>query len=149
MAHVLIIGYGNPLRGDDGLGWVAARRIEKEFAGEEMRVITSHQLTPELALDVSQADLVLFIDASMVGTPGAFVCQPIAAAKSDQLAMTHHFEPANLFAFSQELYGGHANAFLLSIVGDCFDYVERLSPVVLDTIPELMRRVNELIQSVQ
>jgi len=29
MPHTLIIGYGNPLRGDDGFGWHAALRLRE------------------------------------------------------------------------------------------------------------------------
>ena len=45
----LIIGYGNPLRSDDGFGWHAGRLLAQALAGQEAEVITCHQLTPELA----------------------------------------------------------------------------------------------------
>ena len=37
-SRVLIIGYGNPLRGDDGIGWVAARKLGQRFE-DEPRVV--------------------------------------------------------------------------------------------------------------
>lgn len=30
----LILGLGNPILGDDGVGWVAARQVEEHFAGQ-------------------------------------------------------------------------------------------------------------------
>lgn len=59
----LVIGYGNTLRGDDGVGvWVADRLHEKRSAG--METLAVHQLTPELAMKILGADRVCFLDAS-------------------------------------------------------------------------------------
>ena len=47
--NTLIIGYGNPLRGDDGVGQAVARAFEAEAAIEGAEVVSCRQLTPELA----------------------------------------------------------------------------------------------------
>ena len=65
MARALIIGYGNPLRGDDGLGWRAAEQLAEIIPQSEAEVIACHQLTPELAEPISRARLVIFIDMSL------------------------------------------------------------------------------------
>ena len=62
--RTLIIGYGNPLRGDDGVGWEVASRLAATIPEEAAHIMTVHQLTPELAESVSEAELVIFIDAS-------------------------------------------------------------------------------------
>ena len=49
MRRVLIIGYGNPLRADDGVGWQAARRLAELRQDEFVETLALHQLTPELA----------------------------------------------------------------------------------------------------
>src|SRR5580704_15594719 len=51
--RTLVIGYGNPLRSDDALGWHASRLLAQALAGQEVDVITCHQLTPELAEPLS------------------------------------------------------------------------------------------------
>ena len=61
---VLVIGYGNALRTDDGIGWHVAERLADDARLDGVMVIQRHQLTPELALDISRADLVVLIDAS-------------------------------------------------------------------------------------
>jgi hydrogenase maturation protease len=63
MPRILIIGYGNPLKSDDGLGWHAAQELSRELTPPGVKVIRAHQLTPELAEEASTAELVLFIDA--------------------------------------------------------------------------------------
>jgi hydrogenase maturation protease len=49
MARVLIIGYGNPFRSDDGLGWQIANELSRTNRSAETEVLPCHQLTPELA----------------------------------------------------------------------------------------------------
>ena len=67
-SDLLVIGYGNELRGDDGVGPAAARAV----AGWNRPGIVAldvHQLTPELADDVGQAGYVVFVDAgATIGT---------------------------------------------------------------------------------
>jgi len=59
----LLIGYGNTLRSDDGAGQKIAN-IVSEWNLPQWRSLSVHQLTPELALDIAQADLVIFVDAT-------------------------------------------------------------------------------------
>ena len=68
--RTLIIGIGNPLRGDDGLGWDVAGELSSELRRDDVQVLATHQLTPELSDLVSRAELVLFIDATRSEDPG-------------------------------------------------------------------------------
>jgi Ni,Fe-hydrogenase maturation factor len=65
---LLVIGYGNALRGDDGAGPCAARLFGERCAARPgndgaPRVLVVHQLLPELVDDIAQAARVVFIDA--------------------------------------------------------------------------------------
>ena len=70
-AGVLVVGYGNPLRSDDGVGWRAAQLLATDPRLAGARVLARHQLVPELALDVSRAPLVVLVDAAADGDPGS------------------------------------------------------------------------------
>ena len=63
---VLILAYGNSLRRDDGAGFVLADVVDRMLseAGFEVERIDSHQLEPELAMDISgeKISAVLFMD---------------------------------------------------------------------------------------
>ena len=50
---VLVVGYGNALRTDDGVGWHAAERLADDPRLADATVIAVHQLTP----DCPSADL--------------------------------------------------------------------------------------------
>ena len=80
----LVIGIGNPLRGDDGVGPLLA-----EQAGGR----SVHQLTPELAAELAELEAVLFIDAWLApagGPPQLVELIPAGAGAPD----THRLEPA-------------------------------------------------------
>ena len=76
----LVVGYGNPLRGDDGLGWHAAAALAADPRLADTDVITRHQLTPELAEDIATARLAVLIDASLGDTPGCVSIREVAPA---------------------------------------------------------------------
>lgn len=64
MIEWLVIGYGNELRGDDGAGPCTARTVASwHLPG--MRALAIHQLTPELAAELGQAERVVFVDAAV------------------------------------------------------------------------------------
>lgn len=62
--YVLILAYGNPLRRDDGVGWVIGERLAEMLREDVADVRVLHQLTPELAEPISRAGAVIFIDAA-------------------------------------------------------------------------------------
>ena len=62
--NALIVGYGNPLRGDDGVGQAVAQAFAGENAIAGVDAIVCHQLTPELAEQFAAAARVVLIDAA-------------------------------------------------------------------------------------
>lgn len=136
---MLIVGYGNPLRADDGLGWRAAERL-RETAPPDTRVLTAHQLTPELAEDASRAELVIFIDAEEGGEPGSWRREEVVPDAAGQ-PFTHHVTPASLVAAAADLYGRAPRALLYTMAGESFEFREGLSPRVAAALPEMLEDV--------
>jgi len=150
MEKTLIIGYGNPLRGDDGLGWHAAQQLDMSIHIENVEIISCHQLTPELADPVSKADFVIFIDACWGDAPGKICCGPVEVGLSSHTdskhtTLSHYFDPPTLIALAQGLYGRRPEAFVLSVSSRSFGYGEGLSPSVMALLPKLLGYVGELI----
>ena len=144
MARVLVLGYGNPLRSDDGVGWHAAAQLCSSIAGPEVEILPCHQLTPELAERTKHADRVLFLDSARAGQGGEFHCEEISADAGSS-SFTHHLSPTQLLALARDLYGASPRAWLLTVVGCSFDAGETLSPEVELALPKLKTRVRELI----
>ncbi|MBK9166289.1 MAG: hydrogenase maturation protease [Bryobacterales bacterium] len=133
----LLIGYGNPLRQDDGVGVQAAYRL----AGEMSRTLAVHQLTPELAEAVSRAEVVLFVDASRSLGPGEFEVRAVEPSSED--VDSHHLTPGSLLALAHSLYGHAPAAFLFTMGGSQFGYGEELSPEVEEALPTLLGEIRK------
>jgi hydrogenase maturation protease len=142
--HVLVIGYGNPLRGDDGLGWAAAAALFRENKSPDVEVLPCHQLTPELASAMSGAEAVIFVDCAREGSPGDFRCVEIRP-EAGPGTFTHGLTPSTLLSLTCELFGVCPHVYMLSVCGRCFEAGETLSPDVAAGLPELKRVLSELI----
>jgi hydrogenase maturation protease len=140
---VLVIAWGNPLREDDAVAWhvlEGLRSLKPRPSLPPMKLRHAHQLAPEMAECVSQAQGVVFIDARRDGQPGEVRCEEIApAAGSNPLA--HSLSPQALLLFAEQLYGRAPKAVMLSIAGERFGMGEELSPVVRRALPRAIRAV--------
>jgi len=137
MSGALIIGYGNPLRGDDGLGWEVADRIARN-ADESMKVLATRQLTPELAEPISNADVVVFVDACYEGQPGRWRCERIRADTVIPQVFAHYLTPMSLLNYAAAIFDAKPAALLISVAADSFKYGETLSPKVAAVVPEIL-----------
>jgi len=148
--RTLIIGIGNPIRGDDGLGWKVAENLSRELACEPRRddvhVLATHQLTPELAELASRADHVLFIDAAQTGDPGTMTCRRMLPDAS-AVRQSHALSPAALLGMTEKLYGRSPAACLLTLAGDTFSIGESFSPAVSAALPALRAKIKRLVDS--
>lgn len=121
----LVIGIGNPLRGDDGVGaWLA-----EQVGGRSVQ-----QLTPELAEELAQRDAVLFIDAWCAPPGAAPHLRDLNPAGTG--ADSHRLEPEGLLAVSQALYGRVPAAQLLLVPAYAFAHGSALSASVQARLPE-------------
>jgi len=139
---ILLIGYGNPARADDGLGPALAEAIELKTI-PDVTVEADYQLTIEDSAQVAEHDIVIFTDASTNGPEpfsfeqieakesdatlrSAYSAEAAAKAGSDSLRSTrsfssHSIEPAAVLALAENLFGSKAKGFILGIRGYEFD----------------------------
>jgi len=142
---VLVIGYGNTLRTDDGVGRHAAERLADDPRLDGVRVLGRHQLTPELALDVSRAAMVVFVDASRRPAAGIFTVEPVERTGRQGAGWSHYLDPPSLLDLTDELYGRAPDAFLVSVGVGSVLLGDRMSPMVEASLPGLVDAVAELI----
>lgn len=139
MPRVLIIGYGNTLRGDDAFGPTVAELLLDRLHDPSVEILSLHQLTPELMEPLSRADLAIFIDAAASGEPGSLVERTIEASFSGP-AFTHHATPEALLAGARALYGRAPAAHMISAAGADFELGADLSPVVAGLVEDAVAR---------
>jgi hydrogenase maturation protease len=141
MDRVLLIAFGNPLRGDDGIAWRVAEEIRRTMPG--MAVLCVHQLTPELAEDASRAGRVIFIDAARNGEPGEIRCHTVPP-DDRSLNFSHSLAPSQVLTICKQLYGAEPRGLLVSITGECFAHGEALSPRVIDALSQTVTMIKKL-----
>ncbi len=122
--QLLIFGYGNPGRGDDGLGPAIAERIELlERPG--IVVETPMQLNLEDAALVAEAKSVLFIDAD-VSLQAPFALREAAPAGRIEFT-SHAMSPGALLAVCADYFAPPPPAWVLSVKGVEFGVGEGMS----------------------
>lgn len=126
VTDTLFIGYGNSLRGDDGVGLVVAQRLQG---------LAVHQLTPDLAEPISQAAKVIFIDADVTLPAGEVRRAPVVETQS---SIGHHCTPGELLVIARALYGQAPPAELISIGIESTEFRESLSAPVLAAAARLI-----------
>jgi hydrogenase maturation protease len=146
-AGVLVVGYGNPLCGDDGFGCSAARLLAADPRLEAAAVLTLHQLTPELAADIASASLVVLVDTSVVdGAPGSVAVRFIQPRQDSPLSWSHHLDPAALAGLAHALYDHVPPIVLISVAGAAFAHGDQLSPALQRVLPEVVDRVARVVE---
>ncbi|WP_298440124.1 hydrogenase maturation protease [Geobacter sp.] len=144
---VLLIGYGNVLRRDDGAG-VALAGIVARGAGSEVRVIETQQLLPELAAELAAPGVTgaIFCDARPAGPPdGEPVRLSRIAPAFGGSSLGHHLDPEALLALAEHLYGAAPPAWLVTVAGHDFGHGEGFSPEVRDALATAEEMVRALI----
>jgi hydrogenase maturation protease len=121
---LLVIGYGNTLRRDDGVG----PRVAEAVAARNLPGVSTlacHQLTPELADPISRAQTVVFVDAAAHATPPPKLAR-LTPADAVQL-MAHASSPEYLLALARVLFGHAPTAWMLALPAEDFAFGEELS----------------------
>ena len=124
---VLVIGYGNPQRGNDGVAWKvldSLRAAQPRPDAPPLRLKRVHQLAPDLAEAASRARAVIFVDARADAPAGTVSCEPVTPG-SGSASMTHSVSP---------------QAVVVTVGGVNFDHGEELSPEVRQAVPKAARR---------
>lgn len=124
--RVLLIGFGNPGRVDDGLGPAVAERVAAlDLPGVATESV--YQLSVEDSVEVARADVVVFADAT-VDPARAFDLVPVEPDPQPSFT-SHAVHPAGVLALAHAVHGARPDAWLLTVRGHDFDrFEEALSP---------------------
>ncbi len=134
---ILVIGYGNSLRQDDGAGLILAELIEQACHARHLPVkrICVHQLMPELALELAhnKVSAVIFADTRVASTTATEKPLPPVqisplAVDSNSPSVGHHLTPATLLIYANMLYHQQPPAWIATVPGFKFDHGEHFSP---------------------
>jgi hydrogenase maturation protease len=138
MARVLIIGYGNTLRGDDGAGVRAAEALTPLLP--ECRCFTAAQLSAEHAEDLANADLAILLDADVRAQTVTF--RTVEEGRGAGEPRSHSASPEFLLDLCRRVYGRVPERLVVAgIPAATFEFSEELTPRTSAAVDECVRRV--------
>jgi hydrogenase maturation protease len=139
--QLLVIGYGNTLRRDDGAGPAVAEHFAAlGIAGIE--VLTCPLLTPELAEAVAQSPRVVFVDASIEGSPTVQLRELVPATSSQ--IMAHAADPRTILALARDVYASTPRAWCVTIPAFDLGFGTECSDRAREGIAEAIRLIHQL-----
>lgn len=143
---LLIIGFGNPGRLDDGLGPAFAAAMEaRDLPG--VTVDSDYQLTVEDAVIVADHPVVLFADADVAGAEPFYIRSAEPAADSMTFS-THHISIEGVLALTRDMFHATPEAYVIGIRGYEFnEFGEWLSPKAQANLDAAIEHVTAAIES--
>jgi len=156
--RILILGFGNPDREDDGVAWHILRALalelglpapasyEDEFTVNDRLDFAFYlQLTPEMAEEIAAYERVCFVDAHMGNIPLPVQLIPVES-EFQRSPFTHHLTPQSLISMCETLYQRKPDAALLSVLGHRFLFTRELSPETAVLVPEAVNLIMEWLE---
>lgn len=144
MTRALVVGIGNPWRGDDGVGRAVVERLAAGGLPEGCAAMSVRLLTPELAEPLARAARVIFVDAAVDLPPGVVEASEVAPDRAARPA-SHACEPEALLALAGVAYAHAPRATLVRIGAARFDCPGDLSALVRGAVDEATRLVRRLV----
>ena len=129
MKKILIYGYGNPGRQDDGMGVLLADELEKwaeEKKYSNISFETNYQLNVEDAEIISDKDFVLFIDASMEQIEDIVYTKVTPDDSRIEFTM-HAVSVSFIVDICNKLFGKNPETYLLHIKGYEWELAEGIT----------------------
>jgi len=141
---ILLIGYGNPGRLDDGLGPALAAAVEKmNIPG--VTVDADYQLNVEDAKAVADHEVVIFADADVKG-PEPFSFKKLEPQRAVSFS-SHSVQPQALLALAEDLFQHRVPGYILGIRGYEFnEFGERLSEQAASNLDSAINYIEKVLR---
>jgi len=142
---ILVIGYGNDLRGDDAAGQRAAAEVGAwRLSG--VQVLTLHQLTPEVADSLASSAWAIFLDAHPVAHGSAVRVRRLRPAIGAP-HIAHTCDPQALLDLAQTAFGHAPEAWWVTIPAADFAFGAPLSRLTERGVADALAAVRRLLES--
>ncbi|MBF2062883.1 MAG: hydrogenase maturation protease [Calothrix sp. C42_A2020_038] len=144
MTNIVVIGYGNDLRCDDGIGQQVANKLHIS----NVKCLAVHQLTPELIETLNTADLAIFVDACLnpkKNSKNLNIQVRRLEPDHNKLIAGHITNPELLLSLTKAIYGHYPSALLVTVPGVNFELGENLSIVGEKGVVKALTTITQII----
>jgi hydrogenase maturation protease len=145
---ILIYGYGNPGRQDDGLGNLFVDEAQKWAEAEGLGYISfdsNYQLNIEDAAEIAEQDVVIFVDASIEDISD-FVLTELEPDAKVEFSM-HSVSPAFVVHLCKDIYPQTPKAYLLHLKGYVWEFKEGISEKAYGNFSKAFEYMKPLLKS--
>lgn len=145
MSNIIVYGYGNPGRYDDGIGPTIAEEIARwadENKLSNIHTDSNYQLNIEDADTIKDYDIVIFVDASIEPIEDFCLTE---VYPSDHVDFTMHaVSPSFVLDLCKKMYPNTPETYLLHVKGYEFELKEGMSP----TARQNMKKATDYLKSI-
>ncbi len=144
---ILLYGYGNPGRQDDGLGNEFVEEMEKwvtENKIENVEFDSNYQLNIEDADTISDKDIVVFIDATIEDIEDFYIDEIEPSNAKVEFSM-HAVSPAFVVNLCNEIYNKFPKCYLVHIKGYEWDFAEGLTDKARENLNKAIADIKDKI----
>ena len=142
--QICVVGVGNTLRSDDGVGIFICSELEK-IKLQGLSVITTHQLHIELVEDLKEFDTIIVVDAGKDLT-NEVSFYPVIEQKSSSIHSSHNIDATLLFSLLQKLYPSNRSLYICAVQTHSFEFGETLSPLAISNAEKAIHLLTEFIE---
>jgi hydrogenase maturation protease len=158
----LIIGLGNPILGDDGVGWVVAEQVRAAFSNPQTAVADAQSIEVDCASlgglslmeRLTDAERVILVDAIFtgtqpVGTVRRFLLNELPDLSAGHSASAHDTSLHNALQVGRDMHvplPEDENVIIVTVEAEAvYDFSQELSPAVAAAVPIALKEVLDLI----
>ena len=163
MKKYIILGYGNPDRGDDGVAYYILNELIQKLAenrkaleefqetgiveiNNDVDIWYNLQLVPEVSQDLADYKNAIFLDAHTAEIPDEILITEISPHYQNS-PFTHHLTPASCLDLADQLFGHSPKATLITIRGYQFDFSRELSKKTTDLAKQALLTILKMINN--
>jgi len=143
---ILIYGYGNPGRQDDGLGVMLADEMSQwsqDQGLDHVQTDSNYQLNLEDAATIAGFDLVIFADASKEDIRH-FRVEPLKPSEKVEFTM-HAVSPAFVLHLCKQTFNCEPDAYLMHIRGYQWEFMQEATDDARDNLREAVAYLKQYI----
>jgi len=160
----LIIGLGNPILGDDGVGWVVAEQVRAALSNPQSQTLNPQSIEVDCASlgglslmeRLTDAERVILVDAIFtgtqpVGTVSRFSLTELPDLSAGHSASAHDTSLRNALHVGREmdiLLPKDEDVTIVTIEAEAvYDFGQELSPAVAAAVPLALKQVLDLLKN--
>ncbi len=144
---ILVYGYGNPGRQDDGAGVEVINKLEewKQTIGiPNLSLDANYQLNIEDSAEMQDKDIVVFVDASLEEDVDGFICTRVKPSSKAEFTM-HSVSPGFLLDLTQKIYNKDPKSYLVHIKGYEWEFQKEMTSKASENLDKAVAFIKQAI----